>query len=115
MELKESHSGPRNRFEYIQVGIAFNYILSSWTSRYMSLEKSRKYTFLAAMCILGDLNKDVSLDVINGKGIKIVKSDIYLDMLLVGSIYVTKYVFSRNPPNPRHPANPVEVRKRNKK
>ena len=37
----------------------------------------------------------------------VVKYDVYLDILLVGSIYVIKICLSRKTQNPRHPANPV--------
>ena len=56
------------------------------------------------MC--GDLNKDMFLEVHNKT---VVKYDVYFDILLVGSIYVTTYSFFKDnskPPSsckPRHP------------
>jgi len=37
----------------------------------------------------------------------VVKYDVYLDVLLVGSVYVTKSVFFKEHPESRHPANPI--------
>ena len=37
----------------------------------------------------------------------VVKHDVYLDILYVGTIYVTTCLFFKETRNPRHPANPV--------
>ena len=42
------------------------------------------------MCVFEDLHKDISL---TSKMKNVVKYDFYLDILLVGFIYVTKYRF----------------------
>ena len=52
----------------------------------------------------GYFSKDIFLEV---KMENVVKNCVYLDISLVGPIYVTTYVFFGNTRNPHHPANPV--------
>ena len=63
----------------------------------MSLLKSPKHTCLAPVKSVPesdflDLSKSVLLE---GQNTKCVKYDVYLDRLLVGSIYVGNYIFLR--------------------